>query len=186
MPYTNLFIIVNLFILLLEFFDVWSLRCPIMASHLKLFKSDTYDRTSTWLNTDYVINRCAQNQYNITYCIFILNPSLPVLKVVESVSFNNFFLQQAANSKKPVELISYWHPNLTINLMDDQTPWVQGSVPQPMDECKCINTRADYLNLHIILLAKEIRCTYKRCKNILNKCCEKTLSYICTMYIIFI
>lgn len=43
-------------------------------------------------------------------------------------------LVQAPNSKKPVEIISYWHPNLTINLMDDQTPWVQGSVPQPMDE----------------------------------------------------
>ena len=46
------------------------------------------------------------------------------------------FSQQAPDSKMPVEIISYWHPNLTINLMDDQTPWVQGSVPQPMDECK--------------------------------------------------
>jgi len=45
-------------------------------------------------------------------------------------------LQQAPDSKKPAEIISYWHPNLTINLMDDQTPWVQGAVPQPMDECK--------------------------------------------------
>ncbi|CAH3040787.1 unnamed protein product [Porites lobata] len=41
---------------------------------------------------------------------------------------------QSPESKKPAEIISYWHPNLTINLMDDQTPWVQGSVPQPMDE----------------------------------------------------
>jgi len=46
-------------------------------------------------------------------------------------------LQQAPDSaEKPVEIISYWHPNLTINLMDDQTPWAQGAVPQPMDECK--------------------------------------------------
>ncbi|XP_073250119.1 putative lipid scramblase CLPTM1 isoform X1 [Porites lutea] len=43
-------------------------------------------------------------------------------------------LDQSPESKKPAEIISYWHPNLTINLMDDQTPWVQGSVPQPMDE----------------------------------------------------
>ena len=45
-------------------------------------------------------------------------------------------LQQAPDSKKPVEIISYWHPNLTINLMDDQTPWAEGSVPQPLDECE--------------------------------------------------
>ena len=49
--------------------------------------------------------------------------------------FGSFPLQQSPESKKPAEIISYWHPNLTINLMDDQTPWVQGSVPQPMDEC---------------------------------------------------
>ncbi|CAB3989747.1 cleft lip and palate transmembrane 1 homolog [Paramuricea clavata] len=34
----------------------------------------------------------------------------------------------------PIELISYWHPNLTINLLDDQTQWTKGSVPSPLDE----------------------------------------------------
>lgn len=32
------------------------------------------------------------------------------------------------------EILSHWHPNLTINLVTDQTNWVKGSVPQPLDE----------------------------------------------------
>ncbi|XP_053552486.1 putative lipid scramblase CLPTM1 [Bombina bombina] len=34
----------------------------------------------------------------------------------------------------PIEIISHWHPNLTINVVDDHTPWVQGSVPPPLDQ----------------------------------------------------
>lgn len=33
-----------------------------------------------------------------------------------------------------VEIISHWHPNLTLNIIDDHTPWVQGHVPPPLDE----------------------------------------------------
>ncbi|RUS71909.1 hypothetical protein EGW08_020322 [Elysia chlorotica] len=32
------------------------------------------------------------------------------------------------------EILSHWHPNLTINLLDDNSPWVPGAVPQPLDE----------------------------------------------------
>ena len=32
------------------------------------------------------------------------------------------------------EIISYYHPNLTINLVDDQLLWTKGSVPQPLDK----------------------------------------------------
>lgn len=32
------------------------------------------------------------------------------------------------------EIVSHWHPNLTINLVTDQTNWVQGTVPAPLDE----------------------------------------------------
>ncbi|XP_071439565.1 putative lipid scramblase CLPTM1 [Hetaerina americana] len=32
------------------------------------------------------------------------------------------------------EIVSHWHPNLTINLVADQTRWVYGSVPPPLDE----------------------------------------------------
>jgi hypothetical protein len=34
----------------------------------------------------------------------------------------------------PPEVVSYFHPNLTINLVDDHTRWVPGSIPQPMDK----------------------------------------------------
>ncbi|XP_054158677.1 putative lipid scramblase CLPTM1 [Oppia nitens] len=37
-----------------------------------------------------------------------------------------------ANIKQ--EILSHWHPNLTINIIDDHTPWVRGSVPVPLDE----------------------------------------------------
>lgn len=32
------------------------------------------------------------------------------------------------------DIKSHWHPNLTINLVTDQTNWVQGSVPPPLNE----------------------------------------------------
>ncbi|XP_072939333.1 putative lipid scramblase CLPTM1 [Epargyreus clarus] len=32
------------------------------------------------------------------------------------------------------EIVSHWHPNLTLNLVTDQTAWMQGSVPPPLDE----------------------------------------------------
>lgn len=40
--------------------------------------------------------------------------------------------------KKPnssgYEILSHWHPNLTINLLDDHTSWVRGHIPAPLDE----------------------------------------------------
>lgn len=33
-----------------------------------------------------------------------------------------------------VEVVSHWHPNLTISLVTDQTNWVQGTVPPPLNE----------------------------------------------------
>lgn len=32
------------------------------------------------------------------------------------------------------EILSHWHPNLTINIIDDHTPWTQGHVPMPVDQ----------------------------------------------------
>lgn len=32
------------------------------------------------------------------------------------------------------EIVSHWHPNITLNLVTDQTNWVQGTVPPPLDE----------------------------------------------------
>lgn len=31
------------------------------------------------------------------------------------------------------ELVSHWHPNLTINIVTDQTNWVYGQIPPPLD-----------------------------------------------------
>jgi len=38
------------------------------------------------------------------------------------------------NSSAEGKIISYWHPNVTLNLLDDQTPWQRGSVPAPLDK----------------------------------------------------
>jgi hypothetical protein len=43
------------------------------------------------------------------------------------------FSHQEANDTK-VEVLSHWHPNLTINLIDDHTPWTPGHIPAPLDE----------------------------------------------------
>lgn len=32
--------------------------------------------------------------------------------------------------------VSHWHPNLTINLVDDHTAWVRGNIPSPLNERK--------------------------------------------------
>ena len=32
------------------------------------------------------------------------------------------------------EVFSHWHPNITVNLVNDYTPWVPGQVPPPLDE----------------------------------------------------
>lgn len=33
------------------------------------------------------------------------------------------------------DIISYYHPNITICLVEDYTRWAKGSVPQPLDNC---------------------------------------------------
>ena len=32
------------------------------------------------------------------------------------------------------EILSHWHPNLTINVIDDHTPWTKGQVPAPLQD----------------------------------------------------
>ncbi|CAF1960273.1 unnamed protein product [Rotaria magnacalcarata] len=33
-----------------------------------------------------------------------------------------------------VELLSHWHSNMTINLLEDQSSWMKGSIPPPLDK----------------------------------------------------
>jgi len=45
---------------------------------------------------------------------------------------NKFEVQNSTDEKLPI--ISYWHPNLTINILDDHTPWARGGIPSPLDQ----------------------------------------------------
>merc|ERR1719245_1163289 len=42
--------------------------------------------------------------------------------------------QQAKAELGLTEVISHWHPNITVNVVYDYTPWVPGQVPPPLDE----------------------------------------------------
>lgn len=43
-------------------------------------------------------------------------------------------------------IVSHWHPNLTVNLVVDQTNWAQGTVPPPLDEyVKFVDNGKTYL-----------------------------------------
>lgn len=41
------------------------------------------------------------------------------------------------------EIISHWHPNITINIVHDFTQWTQGAVPPPLDEYVQFTPAAD-------------------------------------------
>lgn len=41
------------------------------------------------------------------------------------------------------EILSHWHPNITINLVHDFTQWTRGSVPPPLDEYVHFNAPGD-------------------------------------------
>ncbi|XP_077967693.1 putative lipid scramblase CLPTM1 [Styela clava] len=43
-------------------------------------------------------------------------------------------LLKRAETHGNTEIISHWHPNITINLVADQTNWAKGSVPHPLDK----------------------------------------------------
>uniref|UniRef100_F1KWW5 Cleft lip and palate transmembrane protein 1 n=1 Tax=Ascaris suum TaxID=6253 RepID=F1KWW5_ASCSU len=47
--------------------------------------------------------------------------------------------EQSEEDRKKADVMSYevlnhWHPNLTINLIDDHTAWQKGALPSPLDE----------------------------------------------------
>ncbi|CAI2334011.1 unnamed protein product [Caenorhabditis sp. 36 PRJEB53466] len=40
----------------------------------------------------------------------------------------------AKAEKMKYEVLNHWHPNISISLIVDQTPWVRGSIPAPLSE----------------------------------------------------
>ncbi|XP_033639266.1 cleft lip and palate transmembrane protein 1 homolog [Asterias rubens] len=49
-----------------------------------------------------------------------------------------------AEEEGPTQIVSHWHPNLTVNIVDDHTPWRAGSVPSPLDEYVKFHVSGDY------------------------------------------
>ena len=61
-------------------------------------------------------------------------------KAAEGIFKKNHFLSVFSRVFSPFflgvkhEIFSHWHPNITINLVNDYTPWIPGQVPPPLDE----------------------------------------------------
>ncbi|RWS31947.1 cleft lip and palate transmembrane protein 1-like protein [Leptotrombidium deliense] len=99
---------------------------------------------SLWLHVYLVKSRSSSNaeDFSGTFTIHKLK-QLNRYKKKKYKKTHNLLTGETASSKETVEkmeqkiseeIISHWHPNLTINIVDDHTPWVPGHVPQPLDE----------------------------------------------------
>ncbi|XP_070577187.1 putative lipid scramblase CLPTM1 [Ptychodera flava] len=53
-------------------------------------------------------------------------------------------IRRSVDDNRPAEIQSHWHPNLTINILDDHTPWRQGSIPSPLDKYIDFHPSGDY------------------------------------------
>ncbi|XP_026478514.1 cleft lip and palate transmembrane protein 1 homolog [Ctenocephalides felis] len=75
---------------------------------------------------------------NMGYTVHRLNK----YKKLRYVQTHNLLTGESEKSEEELEkskymkeeILSHWHPNLTINLVTDHTKWVRGSVPSPLDE----------------------------------------------------
>ena len=52
--------------------------------------------------------------------------------------------QLGENETHRIEILSHFHPNYTINVVDDHTPWKQGQVPSPLDKFILFDEFGDY------------------------------------------
>ncbi|XP_078036752.1 putative lipid scramblase CLPTM1 [Augochlora pura] len=83
--------------------------------------------------------KAGKNRYageNMSYSKKMLNK----LKKVKYQKKHNLLTGETAAIREEIEkaesmnqLVSHWHPNLTINLVTDQTHWEYGQVPSPLD-----------------------------------------------------
>uniref|UniRef100_A0A1I8AYB9 Cleft lip and palate associated transmembrane protein n=1 Tax=Meloidogyne hapla TaxID=6305 RepID=A0A1I8AYB9_MELHA len=51
--------------------------------------------------------------------------------------------QQKADEGVKWEMLNYWHPNITVNLVTDFTAWSKGQVPSPLDEAVKFDTKSN-------------------------------------------
>ncbi|XP_011495435.1 PREDICTED: cleft lip and palate transmembrane protein 1 homolog [Ceratosolen solmsi marchali] len=63
-------------------------------------------------------------------------------KKIKYLKMHNLLTGQTQSSEEDIkkadlmdqEIVSHWHPNLTINLVTDQSNWVRGMVPETLDD----------------------------------------------------
>merc|ERR1712018_660591 len=83
---------------------------------------DRYDRTTTVYETKR-LNKYKKRKFHV------------MANLLTGESDVHPDLLKTENKTADVEILSHWHPNVTINLIDDHTPWTKGMVPSPLDEC---------------------------------------------------
>ncbi|XP_013401359.1 cleft lip and palate transmembrane protein 1 [Lingula anatina] len=81
---------------------------------------DTYDKWST-IYKKKMLNKYKKRKFH----------SLTNLLTGQTEAHPDLIQKENGSS---FEILSHWHPNLTINLLEDYTPWTAGAVPQPLDE----------------------------------------------------
>ena len=101
---------------------------------------------SFWLHTYFVRNGDSPDPSSKDYSpIFTLHKTFQLnrYKKRSYKKTHNLLTGETAQSKEAQEkieqnikqeILSHWHPNLTVNLINDQTMWTQGSVPQQLKE----------------------------------------------------
>ena len=85
------------------------------------YQSEQYSRVYT-IHKKRLLNRYKKRHYKKTHNLI----------TGETAASKEEQMKADANIK--LEILSHYHPNLTINIIDDHTPWVKGSVPAPLDE----------------------------------------------------
>lgn len=50
-----------------------------------------------------------------------------------------------------MKIVSYWHPNITVNVVYDQNRFVKDKVPPPLDKCKKSRAYHNLLTLYVSL-----------------------------------
>lgn len=97
------------------------LHIYLVKSDFTPYPSDNYSPIFTYRKS-HRLNRYKKRSYKRTHNLLTGETAATIEE------------QQKIEANIKQEILSHWHPNLTINIIDDHTPWVKGSVPSPLDE----------------------------------------------------